>query len=172
MKDLRLAVDPPSTDITFFEQQKIKEIIEYSKHSPRKRIIYPLHKSDGDMLHRMFNVVQPGSYIRPHQHKKANKSESIIVVQGGICFITFNKTGEITMFKNLCAQSECFGVDIEPIVIHSFFALKENTVIFEVKNGPYIKEMDKEFAEWAPEEFSNEADEYLKHLVELTGNRS
>ena len=63
MKDLKLPVDPPSTDITFFEQQKIEEIIEFSKKSPRKRIIYPLHKSDGDMLHWMFNVVQSDSYI-------------------------------------------------------------------------------------------------------------
>ena len=52
------------------------------------------------MLHRMFNVVQPGSCIRPHQHKKANNSESIIVVQGDICFIMHNKTGETKMFKN------------------------------------------------------------------------
>ena len=63
MKDLKLAVDPPCTNITFFEQQKIEEIIEFSKKSPRKRIIYPLHKSDGDMLHWMFNVVQSDSYI-------------------------------------------------------------------------------------------------------------
>jgi cupin fold WbuC family metalloprotein len=158
MPDFKLALDPPSTNTSYFEKSKIEEAIELSRRSPRKRIIYPIHKSDDDRLHRMFNIIQPGSYIRPHRHKKAGKSEAVVVLQGGIRFITFEESGEIKSSKNLYAGSDYFGVDSEPEVIHTFFALEEDTVIFEVKNGPYIKELDKDFATWAPEELTPEAD--------------
>lgn len=170
MDDFKLALTPPNTSTTYFDQSKIEEAIKISRLSPRKRIIYPIHKSDGDRLHRMFNIIQPGSYIRPHRHKKAEKSEAVVLLQGGICFITFEENGDIKSFKNLFAGSDFFGVDIEPDVIHSFFALDKDTVIFETKNGPYIKELDKDFAQWAPEEFTAEADNYLQNLMKLTGN--
>ncbi len=168
MSDFKLALEPPNSKTSYFEQSKIQEAIELSRNSPRKRIIYPIHKSDDDRLHRMFNVIQPGSYIQPHRHKKSDKSETVLLLQGGICFITFDETGKIKSFKKLIAGSDFFGVDIEPDIIHTFYALEEDTVIFEVKNGPYVKELDKEFAEWAPEEFCPEAETYLNRLIELT----
>jgi cupin fold WbuC family metalloprotein len=86
----------------------------------------------------MLNLIQPGSYIRPHSHKANKKLESIIVIHGGICYMTFDKLGNILSFNNLCANTNFFEVDSEPNVIHDFFAIKENTVLFQVKSGPYI----------------------------------
>lgn len=165
MSNFKLALDSPTSKTTYFEQSNIDEAIELSRMSPRKRVIYPIHKSDDNSLHRMFNVIQPGSYIRPHRHKKAEKSEAVVLLKGGICFITFDETGRINSYKNLYAGSDVFGVDIDPDVIHSFYALEKDTVIFEVKNGPYVKELDKDFAEWSPEEFTPEAEVYLNKLV-------
>jgi hypothetical protein len=70
------------------------------------------------------------------------------------------------MFR-LRANSDCFGVDIEPGVFHSFFALEEDTVLFEVKPGPYERIADKDFAAWAPKEGTAEARSYLEGLYRM-----
>lgn len=168
MTNFPLATKPPITDVTLLQTTIIDKAVELSRESPRKRIISPLHKSAYNTLHRMFNVVQPGSYIRPHSHMEEQKSESVVVLRGGICFVTFNEKGEVVSHHNLYANSDVFGVDLEPNVIHSFFALEPDTVIFEVKPGPYIKQSDKGFARWAPEENTPEADMFLVELKRLT----
>lgn len=166
--DIPVALNAPTSDFNFLTEELIQEAIELSRISPRKRIILPLHKGDGERLHRMFNVVQPGTYIRPHTHEKSGKSESIVVLKGAIRVIIFDQSGKILEHKNLTANSFCFGFDLEPNVIHSFIALEPDTVIYEVKPGPYDKELDKGFMPWAPEEFSPEAKQYLDQITELT----
>lgn len=168
MSDFPLATEPPKSDITLIDNSIVEKAITLSKESPRRRIISPFHKSASDTLHRMLNVIQLGSYIRPHSHEADKKSESIIVLQGGICFITFDEQGNILSHNNLVANTAVFGVDLEPNVIHSFYALEQDTVVFEVKPGPYIKTSDKGFAAWSPEENTPEAQDFLNRLVELT----
>tara|TARA_R110002020_G_scaffold454448_6_gene670101 strand:- start:8772 stop:9284 length:513 start_codon:yes stop_codon:yes gene_type:complete len=170
MKPVPLAMNPPTTDVTIINTITLEEAIVLSRQSARKRIIFPYHKKASDKLHRMLNVIQPGSYIRPHNHAAEGKSESVILLRGGICFMTFDASGNLISHQDLIANSLNFGVDIEPNVIHSFFALSEDTVIFEVKPGPYIKENDKGFASWAPAENTPEADLYLNDLIVKTGH--
>jgi cupin fold WbuC family metalloprotein len=55
-------------------------------------------------------------------------------------------------------------LDIEPGVWHTFLVLKEDTVLFECKKGPYDKEADKTFASWAPEEGSGKAKVWMDRL--------
>jgi len=42
-----------------------------------------------------------------------------------------------------------------------------DTVLYEFKRGPYDVDEDKQFAPWSPEEGSDEAEAYLKKLLEL-----
>jgi hypothetical protein len=59
-------------------------------------------------------------------------------------------------------------MDIPPGAWHSLVAL-EDAVIYEVKGQPaggYVQAEDKDFAPWAPEEGSCEADEYCRFLHE------
>ncbi|WP_406684893.1 WbuC family cupin fold metalloprotein [Seonamhaeicola sp. MEBiC1930] len=168
MKDFPVATPPPKSDVTILDKSIIERTVELSRSSPRKRIIAPLHKSASDTLHRMFNVIQPGSYIRPHSHETDSKAESVIVLKGGICVMTFDDDGNMLSHNNLYANSDAFGVDLEPHVIHSFYALEEDTVVFEVKPGPYIQKNDKGFASWSPEEGTPEAEQFLNNLIEMT----
>ncbi len=57
-------------------------------------------------------------------------------------------------------------IDIETRVWHGVLALAADTVILEIKRGPY-DDRDKVFADWAPEEDSEEAPAYLNWLVNL-----
>jgi len=54
-----------------------------------------------------------------------------------------------------------FAVDSRPGLWHTFFALEDNTVLFEVKPGPYDPGTDKDFAHWAPAEGEADAMKYL-----------
>jgi hypothetical protein len=55
-------------------------------------------------------------------------------------------------------------VDIERGVWHTLVSLADDTVILEIKRGPYCAETDKTFAAWSPEEGTAEASSYLKQL--------
>lgn len=129
----------------------------------RGRTNHNFHEFE-DPYQRMLNVVQPGSYVRPHRHHAPPKSESFIVLQGEIGFLRFDGGGRVTEARRLGPAREALGVDLGPDVWHCFLALAPNTVVFEGKNGPYDPATDKQFAPWAPEEGSPEASAYLEWL--------
>jgi len=117
----------------------------------------------------MLNALQPGSYVRPHRHLNPPKAESTVLLRGKIGFVTFLADGSIDRHWVLAAGAACFGVDCHPGVFHTVFALEPDTVVFEVKPGPYDAASDKDFAPWAPEEGTAEAEAYLERLVRLAG---
>lgn len=65
---------------------------------------------------------------------------------------------------DVTAESDVFGVDIEPGIFHTFLILQPDTVMYEVKPGPYSPIDDKDFATWAPREGDVAVAEYLAML--------
>jgi cupin fold WbuC family metalloprotein len=157
----------PAGPVTVITRPQVAEAIALSRQSPRGRIIRPYHASASDPLHRMLNVVQPHSYIQPHRHAFPPKAESIVVLQGAIGCLIFSDAGAVEQANVLGAGRPAFGIDIHAGVFHTFFALEADTVVFEVKPGPYEKASDKDFAPWAPKEGTSEAKGYLERLSRL-----
>ena len=116
----------------------------------------------------MLNALQPNSYVQHHRHLDPPKAESIIVLKGAITFVEFAIDGKIENYYHLSSDSFNIGVDIEPGVFHTFFAVIEDTVLFEIKPGPYEPASDKDFASWAPAEGTEDAIEYFTNLYNLT----
>lgn len=114
----------------------------------------------------MFNAIQPGSYIQPHRHLFPPKAESVIVLQGAIYVFIFDTDGKIQEIHTVQAGGISLGIDSEPGVFHTFAAIEPDTVLFEVKPGPYNQADDKDFAPWAPAEGEEGAKEYLEYLYE------
>jgi cupin fold WbuC family metalloprotein len=165
----RLALDPPTGELALVTRARVDEAIAYARTSPRRRVIVPYHRAPEDPLHRMLNVVQPGSYIRPHRHLDPPKAEAWILLQGAALFFTFHDDGRVKTRVRLEAGGEAFGVDLTPGVYHSFVALAPDTVLYEVKTGPYTATNDKAFAPWAPAEGDPAADDYLAALLSFAG---
>ena len=117
----------------------------------------------------MLNAVQPGTYIQPHRHISPPKAESIVVLRGSIGFVIFEDDGRVREHFVASTGSDPFGIDLQPGVYHTFVALQQDTVLFEVKPGPYDGQTNKDFALWAPIEGSEEARDFLQ---ELTGSFS
>lgn len=168
----RLALDPPDEPLVVLSTELVLRACDYARTSPRRRVIQPFHRSEDELLHRMLNAVQPDSYIRPHRHLAPPKAEAWILLRGSIGFFTFDDGGAIETCLHIGAGSERFGVDLVPGVYHTFVALEPDTVIYEVKTGPYRRSDDKDFAPWAPAEGEPEAAAYLAMLREELHRRT
>lgn len=160
----RRALDAPEGPLVTLTTALAEEAVAASRESARRRMILPLHKSPEDALHRMFNALQPGTYVRPHRHLDPPKAELFLVLSGAIDFIVFDEGGAIAHAERLAAGSPRFGADLEAGHFHSFLVCVPDTLIYEVKPGPYTAATDKDFAAWAPEEGAAEAAAYLESL--------
>jgi dTDP-4-dehydrorhamnose 3,5-epimerase-like enzyme len=56
-------------------------------------------------------------------------------------------------------------IDIEARVWHGFVTREPDTIILEIKRGPYDQQHDKIFAPWAPKENEPGAAAYLARLA-------
>lgn len=162
----KTALDPPNGNYFQLSSEMIESGLKASRNSNRKRMILPIHRRQDAQVQRMINFLQPGTYIRPHKHPMPHASESIVVVQGSIRFITFDEKGAVLTSDELHALPIPDVIDIEPQTWHSFIVLGSDTIIFECKKGPYDTKTDKKFAEWAPAEGDAEAINYLKKLAQ------
>jgi len=148
------------------DKQLIFETIQKAKLSSRKRINFNFHELH-ETYQRFLNVLCKGTYIRPHRHSNPPKAETFLVLQGKIAFLIFNEQAEIIEKHILSNQGPNFGIDLQPNVWHSLVCLSEVAVCFEGKHGPYEPSTDKEFAKWAPEENTQEANILLQEWEKL-----
>ena len=152
--------------VAFIDRNLLQWKAYDARRSPRRRDIHVFHRGDDDPLQRMLNALEPGSYVRPHRHLDPPKSESLILLQGMLGYVSFGAEGtpDADSFLVLDAGRGVYGCDIRPGVWHTIIALAPDTVVFEVKPGPYDPTIDKEFAPWSPPEGSPEAATFLADL--------
>ena len=133
-----------------------------SRKSPRLRIILPVQRSQEARVQRLLNFMQPGTYIHPHCHPQAHATESIYLISGELEILIFSPEGEIRNRHRLTKEMPL--IDIEPDTWHSMVIHQPDTVVFEVKQGPYQEQTDKQFAPWAPAEGENGSELYLASI--------
>ncbi len=165
MNKHRLALDNVSEPVFSLDEGYWEKGLQASRESPRKRMILPVHRKQDALVQRMFNFLQPGTYIRPHRHPGNGATESLVVLNGLIDFFIFGDTGKILNHTLIGGITDSV-LDIEPNIWHTFIVREKDTVLFEVKKGPYNPMTDKEFASWAPEEYTSESVKYLSNLME------
>jgi cupin fold WbuC family metalloprotein len=152
------------------DHKLIEDVVDTSRRNQRKRKNYNFHKVAGDLLQRMLNVMQPGTYVQPHKHENPDKREVFIILKGKAAAYEFDDSGEVTGICILDPEKQSYGVEFPAGVWHTIVCLQNDTVLYEVKDGPYLPSDDKNFAVWAPEENTQEAFEYLKKLLDAIEN--
>ena len=145
------ALENISGDLFALTEETLNLGIQASRESARKRMILPLHRTQDATVQRMLNFFQPGTYVQPHYHPLKGAIETILVLRGVLGFVVFDDAGNIVSTHRLKAGGLGL-VDVEPRVWHGMVALAPDTVILEIKQGPYNRETDKVFAHWAPAE--------------------
>jgi cupin fold WbuC family metalloprotein len=152
---------PPIKRLT---QNLIAEIVEKSRRSPRRRQNYNFHELE-EKVQRFVNVLQPGTYVRPHRHRRPpdiNGFEFFLVLQGELGLIIMNDRGEILQQERVSSTGEIHAIELPEDVVHTLVALAPDTVMLELKEGPYNVNTDKEFLDNFPQEGTPEAIEFVK----------
>ena len=81
---------------------------------------------------------------------------------GSVLLLLFNDNGEIEERLQLSAQGPNFGIELPENTWHTLIAERSGTCIVEIKQGPYSRLNDKDFAAWSPQEGSPGVREFLQ----------
>jgi len=110
-----------------------------------------VHPELADPVQRLFNALEPGSYVRPHRHAPG-RWELFLILRGRAVVLELEDGGRVAARCELGPGGPCLAVELEGGVWHTVAALEPGTLLFEVKPGPYTPLDDKDFAPWAPPE--------------------
>ena len=106
-----------------------------AKVSPRLRMNHNFHDSLDAKAQRLLNALEPGTELVIHRHPET--AETYILLRGSLKVIFYNDEKEITDEFVLDPKNGEYGINIPKGQWHTIEVLEEDTVIFEVKDGPY-----------------------------------
>lgn len=148
-----------SSSITWIDQILFDQVSAEARGSTRLRRNHNLH-AESEPVQRFLNVLQPGTYVRPHRHLRSEPGagfECFVVLQGVVGLLLLDDQGRVIGRERLDADGPVRGVQLGEGEAHTLVALSPDAVIFEVKQGPYQPMADKDFLPGFPEEGSAEA---------------
>ena len=153
----------------YINTELLNRVTAEAKNSSRKRMNYNFHKNGEELLQRMLNALEPETYLPPHRHTK--QVEIFLLLRGKVTVVFFDDLGNIIETEKLDPLVGNHGVEIPTGVWHTILAEESGSVIYEIKQGPYIPNAGMDFAPWAPELSERDACElYLADLKEKIQN--
>lgn len=154
-----------------FDPKYLDGLTNQAKESPRLRQHRNVHQSYQEVSQRLFNAIEPGSYIRPHRHASDPREELLIAVRGLMALVTFDDQGAVTNVLRFGTERHgdemAVGAEVSSSTWHTVIALEHGCVLLEVKAGPFDPNQPKDLAPWAPEEGSAAVRGYFDRIVEL-----
>ena len=141
------------------DQDLFDTVAAAASAAPRRRMNHNLH-AEPDLVQRFLNVLQPGTYVRPHRHRRESPGagfECFLVLQGAIGLLLFDEAGQPIGRERLDSAGPLKGIELAEGTFHSLVALTPDAVMFELKQGPYQPAADKDFLAGFPLEGTAEA---------------
>lgn len=142
----------------------IANCLDKARQSPRKRSHFNLHDQLEDPVQRLCIALTEGTYVRPHQHPASNKWELLLAIQGTSILVLFDDEGNVSEHFELSPNGSMSAIEMPPGTWHTLFQADKESVVMEIKEGPYTPARPEHFAVWAPEEGSPEATTFLNNL--------
>lgn len=159
-----------------FSVDFLNELSAQAKVNDRLRQHRNIHQSYQESCQRLFNAIEPGSYIRPHRHASDPRDELLVAVRGLMALITFDDDGRILSVVRL--GTEQYGAESCPVaelsseVWHTIIAIEKDCVLLEIKAGPFDPDRPKDMAPWAPEDNTEGVEAYLSNLIAEVNRRT
>jgi cupin fold WbuC family metalloprotein len=103
--------------------------------------------------------------VRPHRHVRPAETsgfEFFLVLQGAIGILILDESGEVIHTEKISATGTTRGVELGEDMFHTLIALEPDTVMFELKEGPYVPMDDKDFLQTFPLENTPEAKQWVQ----------
>ena len=132
-------------DVTLMDSVAVE-----ARLSPRLRKNHNFHHSEDEPVNRLINVMHRGTYLPVHRHSRPDRSESCIVLRGRVGVTFYDDEGNLTDSRLVGPSCDCVGYDIDAGVWHGLVVLEDDTVLFEVKQGPYAPISAENIASWSP----------------------
>lgn len=157
-------MDSQKISVKLLTRSLITTLCDEALASDRKRKNYNFHEH-AETVQRFLNVLQPGTYVRPHRHVRpggVNGFEFFLVLQGSIGMVLLDDDGNVLRCEKLEARGEQYGIEIPEGIYHTLVVLEPNSVILELKEGPYQPALDKDFLHRFPAEGRVECGDYVK----------
>lgn len=142
--------------MTNFDQAMLTDLLRQAKATPRLRSHLLLHTGHDDPVQRMVIALCAGTYFRPHRHPE--QWELLGLLKGRMDYLLFAPDGRLSERIALDA-SHSRVVQLPPGQVHGVVVMEDDTVIFEVKPGPFRA---TEFESWSPEEGSAETAAFIQ----------
>jgi cupin fold WbuC family metalloprotein len=146
---------PEARRVQVIDHHQIEELAAQASAVRRKRAHLLLHDGPADPVQRLIITLQPNSYVRPHHHSR--QWEMLILLQGRGALLTFDDNARLDDRIELSQTASVVQIPIG--VWHGFIVLEQNTVVMEIKPGPFVP---NEFADWGPEEGAANADIFVE----------
>lgn len=154
-----------------FDALYLDGLVQEAKVSGRLRQHRNIHTSYLDACQRLFNAIEPDSYIQPHRHASVPREELLMAVRGLMALITFDDVGQVTSVQRFGSEAHgadvTAGVEVSSSTWHTVVALVPGSVLLEIKAGPFDPSQPKDMASWAPVDGTAAAATYLQHLRTL-----
>ncbi|HNW55001.1 MAG TPA: WbuC family cupin fold metalloprotein [Bacteroidales bacterium] len=142
----------------------IDKVVAEARQSPRRRMNYNFHPELSDPVQRLLNALEPWTYIRPHKH--TTKEESFVLLSGTVLAVVFNNDGTIRDHAILSRETGILGLEFEENCFHMLTSLETGSVVFEIKEGPFVPHTEGSSAPWAPLEGTPEARTFLSKVFD------
>ncbi len=121
----------------------LDEVTAKAKKSERLRMNFNLHDSLDAKAQRLLNALEPGTVLPIHRHR--HTAETYILLRGNVRVMFYNDRKEETESFILNPSTEDYGVHIPVGQWHTLEVLESGSVIFEVKDGPYMPLTEEDF---------------------------
>lgn len=147
-----------------FMSHLAKSITEKASASPRLRDAFHFHNHH-EKVQRTVLALQPGTYVRPHCHIKNDNNngfEMLTILHGSIGVLFFNELGDMIHREKLTIEQKHYLIEIQQGIYHSIVVLSPDTLVLEIKEGPYDALTDKTFLQDFPEEGTPEVEQLVK----------
>ncbi|MEB3357503.1 MAG: WbuC family cupin fold metalloprotein, partial [Synechococcales bacterium] len=154
----------PHPAVKLLTQDLLQTTAEQAQSSPRLRKNYNFHTLP-ERVQRFINVMQPGTYVRPHCHHRpthVNGFEFFLVIQGSLGMVVMDEQGTVLEAHWVSDRGPVRAIELAEGTYHTLVVLEPNTAILEIKEGPYDPQTDKHFLPQFPAEGTPEAQSLVK----------
>lgn len=141
--------------VRLVDAAELRALTDQAAVAPRGRAHLLLHGGPTDQVQRLVIAAQPGTYVRPHRH--SHQWEMLILQSGCADILMVSGAGEV--LRRIRLDRDAPVIEIPMAEWHTCVVRAPDTVIMEIKPGPY---QPNEFADWAPEEASDRAAEFVE----------
>lgn len=117
------------------DKKMLDEVSVKAKMNERLRMNFNFHDSPDAKAQRLLNALEIGTILPIHRHR--HTSETYILLRGKIRVMFYDELGGETDLFMLDPLQGDYGIHIPVGQWHTLEVLENDSVIFEVKDGPY-----------------------------------